>query len=119
MRISDWSSDVCSSDLIDRPTTPIDLGKSRGEIVSFDTKHRVHNVIGGRNPALFGRAFHQPRTQRSGAQRLCRPQIVRDDGFEGNTEDSESQRRKQARTVLSHRTMDKYRSEENTSNSSH
>src|SRR3546814_18260943 len=26
MRISDWSSDVCSSDLLEEPETPVDLG---------------------------------------------------------------------------------------------
>src|SRR3546814_8568550 len=45
MRISDWSSDVCSSDLGDGPAAAVALGQQRGQdvhlVVVGDRDHRV------------------------------------------------------------------------------
>src|SRR3546814_16700923 len=53
MRISDWSSDVCSSDLLDRSADPFDIGA-----------HHVHADAAARNRSnLLRRGESGPETE--------------------------------------------------------
>src|SRR3546814_6837139 len=78
MRISDWSSDVCSSDLVLcdlRRLVIADLGRERGD----EHQRAVHQFVDagkiGLDPddAMFGEARH------ADAQQLDRAQYVRPD----------------------------------------
>src|SRR3546814_9780135 len=71
MRISDWSSDVCSSDLLDGVGDPVDLGDEVARVRDGDAvllgdlgrdgrRSLAHGPAGGRggdqHPAQIGRA---------------------------------------------------------------
>src|SRR3546814_1867952 len=53
MRISDWSSDVCSSDL--RPGDPTNPGTVQTGAAVFETARSADSGQGGRNPPMEGR----------------------------------------------------------------
>src|SRR3546814_16349743 len=58
MRISDWSSDVCSSDLIERTTSVVDLGElfnRLGPIVGAIDPAQVNEFLDTITAALEGR----------------------------------------------------------------
>src|SRR3546814_16663230 len=60
MRISDWSSDVCSSDLVEPPAQRLAIGVHVGDRLGGDA--RIHRRLGDRDRDFL----HQPRIERRG-----------------------------------------------------
>src|SRR3546814_11222916 len=56
MRISDWSSDVCSSDLVEREIFDEEIRIVLQALLIERVKHRVAGAVGGGAGALRGRA---------------------------------------------------------------
>src|SRR3546814_14520820 len=92
MRISDWSSDVCSSDLIIdtcaecrrisrahneiRPYPPFPKKGVAADLASFVCPFRIAQKIGDlafRNPATNGFGQHRPATFQRSAERVQHP----------------------------------------------
>src|SRR3546814_1036068 len=75
MRISDWSSDVCSSDLLrlERADIGLDLGIDAGEFVALDRLHRFASTVPQRRAGEGGTIARRPSAVQFGVGlgRLC------------------------------------------------
>src|SRR3546814_3865221 len=67
LRISDWSSDVCSSDLIDRPALPV------ANRLGPDARQRSHHRAAGGDPpdAVRHLSVHDQIGRASCRERVC------------------------------------------------
>src|SRR3546814_5612222 len=71
MRISDWSSDVCSSDLLHRSAQKSAFPKARGHALAEYIKHQLHILIAAHIPrsgAAVADGFYRSEERRVGKE---------------------------------------------------